>query len=223
MSEIRALKTRPDPKVIDEFGTFGTALISDAMGRYGAMRGILPLTRGMKVGGPALTIQTYRCDNLMVHVGLQMAEEGDVLVVDAGGIDYTGVWGGHMTDMALIKKLGGIVVDGAVRDSTEMIEKGFPAFSKGVCPLGGHKDDPGSVGVGIACGNVRVNPGDIVIGDDDGVVVIPQEEIDVILDKCRKIKAKEVVTEKAMLEGKTLYDLIGMPKQLEALGLKLPE
>lgn len=223
MSEILALKKRPDPRLVKEFQTFGTALISDAMGRYGAMRGILPLVRGMKIGGPAVTVQTYRCDNLMVHVGLELAQEGDILVVDAGGIDYTGVWGGHMTDMAIAKKLGGIVVDGAVRDSAEMIEKGFPAFSVGICPLGGHKDDPGSVNVGISCGNVRVNPGDVIIGDDDGVVVIPQEKVDTVMAACRRIKEKEIVTEKAMAEGKKLYDLIGMPKQLEAIGLKLPE
>lgn len=223
MSEINSLSIRPDPALAQEFLTFGTALISDAMGRFGAMRKIHPVARGMKVAGPAVTVQTYRCDNLMVHVGLQLAQEGDVLVVDAGGIDYTGVWGGHMTDMALMKKLGGIVVDGAVRDSAEMIEKGFPAFCIDVTPQGGYKDDPGSVNVGISCGNVRVNPGDIIIGDDDGVVVIPLEKADEIMAACRKIKAKEVYQEQAMREGKTLYELINMPQALEALGLKIPE
>ena len=222
MSEINKLTVRPDPEIVKEFSTFGTALISDAMGRFGAMRKIHPISRGMKIAGPAVTVQTYRCDNLMVHVGLELAQEGDVLVVDAGGIDYTGVWGGHMTDMALNKKLNGIVVDGAVRDSEEMIEKGFPAFCVGVTPQGGYKDDPGSVNIGISCGNVRVNPGDIIIGDDDGVVVIPLEQIDSVITACRKIKEKETYQEAEMKAGKTLYELIGMPKQLEALGLKLP-
>ena len=222
MSEINKLTIRPDPKLVEEFATFGTALISDAMGRFGAMRKIHPIVRGMKVAGPAVTVQTYRCDNLMVHVGLELAQEGDVLVVDAGGIDYTGGWGGHMTDMALLKKLGGIVVDGAVRDSGEMVEKGFAAFCVDVTPQGGYKDDPGSVNIGISCGNVRVEPGDVIIGDDDGVVVIPLAKIDSVMAACRKIKEKETFQEKAMQEGKTLYELIGMPKQLEALGMKLP-
>jgi 4-hydroxy-4-methyl-2-oxoglutarate aldolase len=222
MTQILPLNKRPDPALVKEFATFGTALITDAMDRFRAMRGVLPVIRGMRLAGPAVTVQTYRCDNLMVHVGLEIAQAGDILVVDAGGITYTGVWGGHMTDMALNKKLGGIVVDGAIRDSAEMITKHFSAFCKGVCPQGGHKDDPGSVNIPIACGNVTVNPGDIIIGDDDGVAVIPQEMIIEVMERCRKIKAKEIEQEKAMAQGKTLFELIGMPKQLEALGLKLP-
>jgi 4-hydroxy-4-methyl-2-oxoglutarate aldolase len=223
MAQILALKKRPDPALIKEFSTFGVALITDAMDRYGAMLGILPVVRGMKIAGPAITVQTYRADNLMVHVGLHLAQAGDILVVDAGGITNTGVWGGHMTDMALIKKLGGIVVDGAIRDSAEMITKGFSAFCKTVSPMGGHKDDPGSVNIAIGCGNVVVNAGDIIIGDDDGVAVIPQDRIDEVMARCRKIKENEIKQEKAMSEGKELFDLIGLPKQLEALGLKLPE
>lgn len=223
MYQILPLNKRPDPALIKEFTTFGTALITDAMGRYGAMNAILPIGRGMPLAGPAITVQTYRSDNLMVHVGLELAQAGDILVVDAGSVTNTGVWGGHMTDMAIIKKLGGIVVDGAIRDSAEMITKGFPAYCKNVCPMGGHKDDPGSVNVPIACGNVTVRPGDIIIGDDDGVAVIPGDKVDEVMATCRRIKAKEVETEKALEAGKTLFELIGMPKQLEALGLRLPD
>ncbi len=223
MSEIYKLTKRPDPDIIKEFSTFGTALISDALGRFGAMRSIRPLVRGMKISGPAITVQTYRGDNLMAHVGLQLAEEGDVLVIDAGGNDNTGIWGGHMTDMAVIKNLGGVVVDGAVRDSEEMVDKGFSCFCSAVTPQGGYKDDPGSVNIEIACGNVCVKPGDLIVGDDDGVVVVPAAEINSVLEKCRKIKEKEISQEKAMSEGKALFDLIGIPQALEKIGLKLPE
>lgn len=208
---------------IQEFAGYGTALISDVMGRYGVMLGIHPIAKGMKLLGPAVTVQTYRCDNLMIHAAIELARENDVIVVDAGGITTTGMWGGFMTEMAMIKKLGGVVVDGAVRDSEETIEKGFNVFSKAICPQGSNKNDPGSVNVPIACGNVVVKPGDIIVGDDDGVVVIPLEKLEEVRMKCRAIAAKEQVNAKALKEGKTLFELLGTGKQLEAMGLKMPE
>lgn len=224
MYVINGLEKRVSNNLIDKFSKFGVAMIADSMGRYGAMKPyIRPLERGMRIAGSALTVQTYRSDNLMLHIGLEIAEEGDVLVVDSGEIENAGLWGGLMTKMALFKKLGGIVTDGAVRDSQEIIESGFPVFSKSISPLGGFKESPGSVNVAISCGGVVVNPGDIIIGDDDGVAVIPYEKAEYVLEQCKKTEEKEAMIVEGMKAGKTLFELLNLPGKLKNIGMKLPE
>lgn len=224
MQNIFHLKNRPDPKLIEEFSQYGTAMIADSMGRYGAMMPyIRPLRRGIRIAGPAVTVQTYRSDNLMLHVGLELAEAGDVLVANAGEVENAGLWGDLMTRMALQKRLGGLVIDGAVRDSEQLCQSGFAVFSKSVCPMGGFKQSAGSVNVPISCGGVMVNPGDIIIGDDDGVVVIPRERAQEVLSVCKKTEAKEAAIIRGMEEGRSLFELLGLPQALKNLGLELPE
>jgi 4-hydroxy-4-methyl-2-oxoglutarate aldolase len=109
-----------------------------------------------------------------------------------------------------------------VRDSAELIEKGLPVYCKSVSALGGFKDNAGSVGIPISCGGVVVCPGDIIIGDDDGVAVIPLIRAEEVLAACRGTAAKEAAILEGMAEGKTLFRLLGLPKQLEVLGLRLP-
>lgn len=223
MYEINRLKERPSKELIKGLSSFGVAMIADSMGRYGAMKPyIRPVARGMKLSGPAFTVQTYRSDNLMLHAALEIAEEGDVLVVDAGEVTNAGLWGGLMTTMALKKKLGGLVTDGAIRDSQETIESGLPVFSKSISPLGGFKESPGSVNVSISCGGVVVNPGDIIIGDDDGVAVIPMDKAAGILELCKKTAAKEDAIIKGINEGKTLFELLKLNEKLENINMKLP-
>lgn len=224
MYEINKLENRPPKDIIDELSKFGVAMIADSMGRYGAMKPyIRPIASGMKIAGSALTVQTYKSDNLMLHAALELAEEGDILVVDSGEVTNAGIWGGLMTLMAIHKKLGGIVVDGAARDIEEIIDKGFPVFSKSISPLGGFKEAPGSVNIPISCGGVVVNPGDIIIGDDDGVAVIPKDRAFKILEACNITQDKENRIVKAMEEGKTLFELLGLNNKLDKLGIKLPK
>lgn len=210
------------PELVRAFSAFGAALIADAMGRYGAMTGIVPLCRGRRLAGPALTVRTYRSDNLMLHAGLEMAEAGDILVTDAGGIPNAGLWGGLMTEMALRKSVGGLVIDGAVRDSQELIASGFPVYSRSVSPLGGFKSQGGAVNVPISCGSVPVFPGDIVVGDEDGVVVIPLRDAETVLEKCRRQQRMEEDISQKIKEGAHLFDLFHLGESLEKLGLSLP-
>lgn len=224
MYTVNKIDKRPDHKIIECLSHFGVAMIADSMGRYGAMKPyIRPLKRGMRIAGPALTVQTYRSDNLMLHIGLDMAEEGDVLVVDAGEVENAGLWGGLMTKMALIKGLNGLVTDGAIRDSQEIIESGFPVFSKSISPLGGFKESPGSVNVPVSCGGTVVNPGDIIIADDDGVAVIPLEKAEYVLEQCKKTEAKEAEISAGMAAGKSLFELLGLPDKAARLSIKLPD
>lgn len=224
MYSINVSNKRVSRKLIDEFSKFGTALIADSMGRYGAMKPFIkPISYGKRMGGRAVTVQTYRSDNLMLHVALEMAQEGDVLVVDAGEITNAGLWGGLMTQMACIKKLAGVVIDGAVRDIEELIESGLPIYSKSISPLGGFKLDGGSVNVDISCGGVVVSPGDIIIGDDDGVAVIPIDRAEEVLKRCKKNKEREDLISENMKKGISLFRQFGLAEQLNKLGLTIPE
>ena len=211
-------------EIVKEYEGLAVANIGDARGRFGCMSWIIkPLHPDMRICGPALTVQTYRADNLAIHVALDMARPGDVLVVDAGAIPDTGLWGGLMNHMAQLKKLGGIIVDGGVRDSRELASGGFPVFARAVSPQGGFKSSPGSVNVPIACGGVPVLPGDLVVGDADGVVVVPSAKAEEILKKTLAVVAKEEELRKRMDGGETLFSLLKLDGVPERLGMLATE
>lgn len=202
-------------EIVRDFKDIAVANVGDARGRFGCMsHRIKPLASSMRLIGPALTVQTYRADNLALHVALDMAREGDILIVDAGAIPDTGLWGGLMTRMALSKKLGGIVIDGGVRDSQYLIELAFPVFSSAVSPQGGFKASPGSINVPISCGGVSVSPGDLIVGDADGVVVVPASHAEEILHKARTIQIKEAEFEERISKGEKLFDMLKLKECL---------
>lgn len=223
MQNILKIQGRPEASLIAALAQYGTAMIADAMGRFGALApSIRPLRPGTRIAGPAVTVQTYRSDNLMLHVALEMAERGDILVASTGEVENAGLWGDLMTHMALRKGLGGLVTDGAVRDSAQLRASGFGVYSKSVCPMGGFKQSIGSVNHTISCGGAPVAPGDIIIGDDDGVVVVPRLRAQEVLSSCKKIERKEEAAIRAMEEGKSLFEVLGLTGVLEALDLHLP-
>lgn len=209
------------PETIRRLGRLPVPVIGDALGRFGCMHSsIKPLSDTMRLAGPALTVQTYRADNLMCHVALEMAHPGDILVVDACAFRETGLWGSLMTAMARKKSLGGLVVDGGVRDKLEIVEMGFPVFAAGVSPMGGFKDSPGSVNVPVACGGVSVSPGDVVVGDADGVVVVPAAMAEAVAEAAENVVRKEETLARKIQDGESLFDLLGLPAVVERL--KLP-
>ena len=215
---------RPAPEVIQGFRELSVPLIGDTMGRYGCLNSVIkPLSDDMRLAGPAMTVQTYRADNLMIHVALELAKPGDILVVDACGFPDTGLWGDLMTQMAQKRRIGGIVVDGGVRDKQAIIKLGFPVFAKAISPLGGFKTSPGSVNVPIACAGVTVNPGDVVVGDADGVVIIPMESAAATLAAARKTEKKENEFSQRIQQGESFFKILGLDNNLERLGLDLPK
>jgi regulator of RNase E activity RraA len=135
------------------------------------------LTPGSRLAGTILPIQVWEGDNLAIHRGLDEACPGDVLVIAGNAVTNRSVFGGILAEICLHKGVRGVIVDGAVRDIEEMNDMGIAVFARGVVPAGPSKNGPGTVGKPIACGNVVCNPGDVVIGDQDGIVVIPQQEI----------------------------------------------
>ena len=169
---------RPAKESLAELSKYSTPNISDAMSRFGAMDYMIkPLNNEYKIVGPAVTVKVRPGDNLMLHKAVDVAQRGDILVVDTSGCYTNAVFGELMCMSAMEKGLGGIVVDGAVRDAEILLELGFPVFTKAVVPAGCDKDGPGEINYPISCGGVPVNPGDIIIGDINGVVVLPKEDL----------------------------------------------
>ena len=202
-------------------GSFSVATLYEAAGRRGAMDScVKPIARGMRVCGLAVTVQTVPGDNLTVHAALSLLAEGDVLVVGCGGSIGAGIWGEIMTVAAMSRQAAGLVTDGAVRDTMEISSKGFPVFAKGVTVRSSTKQHVGLVNHPVLCGHVWVRPGDIVVGDDDGVVVLPGDEAEAIIESARQRQKREETITQMLEEGKTTLELYGFDKILEQKGVR---
>jgi len=183
--------TRVGDAVIARFRGMASANVADAMGRFNFMDPGIRSRSGFSLCGPAVTVLCRPADNLMVHKALDIAEPGDVVVVNTLGSTSTAVFGDLMCRTAAAKKLGGIVVDGAIRDVEGIANLRFPAFSRAVSPGSCDKDGPGEVNVPIACGGTVVMPGDILVGDDDGVAVVPGAHAEEVLRLVEELMDRE--------------------------------
>ena len=168
------------------------ANVSDCMSRMTAGGARLrPMHGGGRMAGPALTVKTRPGDNLMVHKALQLAVPGDVIVVDAGGDLTNAIIGEIMVGDAVLRQLGGIVVNGAIRDAGALRAGDFPVFAAGVTHRGPYKDGPGEINVPIAIDGMVIEPGDLIIGDDDGLLCVPYAETQALLDAANHKQAIE--------------------------------
>ncbi|HSF96072.1 MAG TPA: RraA family protein, partial [Thermohalobaculum sp.] len=150
------------------------AIASDCMNRTQAMRArIKPLAPGTRLTGHARTVACMVGDNSAIHAAIRLIEPGDVLVIAAGGFPDTALWGSLLTQAALARGCAGVVVDGAVRDVAELREIGFPCFAAATVPAGPHKGFGGTIDGVVACAGCTVAPGDLILGDDDGIAVVP--------------------------------------------------
>lgn len=185
----------PDPEVMMQFKTIPASNTGDVMGRNAAMNLRIKLVSSPKdqmMVGPALTVKARGGDNLALHAALNIAQEGDVLVVSNEGDNTRALMGEIM--MAYLrhtKKVAGIVLDGPIRDIDEIGKWDFPVYATGTTPGGPYKEGPGEVNVPIACGEVSVNPGDIILADPDGVIVIPRKDAPQILEDAKKFQAAD--------------------------------
>ncbi|MES2522583.1 MAG: RraA family protein [Gemmatimonadota bacterium] len=176
---------------VSQFRGYSSALVADAMGRFGFMDGEIRSRSGVAVCGPVVTIATRPGDNLMVHYALEIARPGDVLVVATGGNSTHAVFGEIMCHTALARGIAGIVIDGAIRDASAIAALHFPVFSRSVCIGSCDKDGPGEIGVPISCGGVAVQPGDIVVADNDGIAVVPRGDAAHVLAAVYEVADKE--------------------------------
>ncbi len=190
---IRMNDTRPSQEIIEGFRDFPTPDISDMMNRLYTM---VPEIRNqtspqLRILGPACTVKVFPGDNLMVHKALDIAKPGDIMVVDAGASPMNAVLGDLVTTKARHRGIAGVVVDGLIRDIEGILETNIPVFARGTTPIGPLHRGPGEVNYPIQCGGIVVHPGDIVIGDMNGVVIVPQEEASDILSRLRARKQGE--------------------------------
>jgi len=183
---------RPKPELIRKAKDLSTPLVGDVMGRHGAMDyQIKAIREGMKVVGPAVTVRLRPADNLMAHQAIVLARPGDIIVVDTGGNTSNAPFGEIMCTACAKKGIAGLVIDGVIRDIEHLRKMDFPVFAKGFSPNGCDKDGPGTINKTITCGNVIVEPGDLIVGDDNGVAVVPKEQIEQVIEEARTIKSKE--------------------------------
>ena len=198
---IRTDVPRPPAELVARFRQHATSNIGDAMGRFHFTDfGIRPRS-GLSLCGVAVTVDARPGDNLMVHKALEVAKPGDIVVVNTNGNTTSAVFGELMCRTAVGAKLGGIIVDGAIRDVDAITALGFPAYSRAVCAGGCDKDGPGEVNFPIACGNAVVTPGDIIVGDVDGVVVVAREEAEEVLRLTMALVERERVRIAEINEG----------------------
>ncbi len=195
--------------ILKDFEGIPTPFISDAMKRFGAMRGLKPLLKEVRVAGKALTVRTLGGDWGKVVKAVDLAEEGDIIVVDAQGAEIA-VWGELATLSAKRKGVRGVIVDGAARDIDDIRELGFPLWAKYFVPNAGEPHGHGEIGCEISCCGVPVKRGDIIVADEVGVVVVPKEKAYEILQKSKEIAKKEKRYKEAIKKGKTLSELFGL-------------
>jgi 4-hydroxy-4-methyl-2-oxoglutarate aldolase len=206
--------------MFEELRALGTATVYEAQGAKGALdSGMKPIDKRSRLVGPALTVDSRPADNLMLHYALLKARPGDVLVVDAKGFVEAGPWGDVLTAAAMKRGIAGLVINGAVRDASAIEQMGFPVFCRGLSIKGTGKVHPGRLNVPVCIGDVVIRPGDIIVGDRDGLVVVAPDEVRAVLESARAREAKEDAFRSAIEKGASTADLLGLMATLEALGL----
>lgn len=217
---ILPMPERPPRALVAAVAEMVTPHLSDNMSRLqGAAAGIRPMHGGgAKLAGPAFTVRVPAGDNLMVHKAIDIAAPGDVIVVDAAGVLEQAIIGDIMTSHAARRGVAGFVIDGAIRDAAELAARPFPVYARGVTHRGPYKNGPGEINVPVSIGGMVVRPGDIVVGDGDGVVAVPQADAEAVLAAAREQKKKEDASLAAIAAG--TFDRKWVDEALLAKGCK---
>ena len=209
---------RCDPALLRAYEGQAAATVHEAMGRRGALDpAIKPLAADMTVCGRALTVRCHTGDNLMLVKAVSMAGPGDVIVADMGSAVASGPFGEVLAVECMARGAAGLVVSCTVRDSREIIRMGFPVFSAGLCVRGTAKATLGTINHPICIGGEIVRPGDLIVGDADGVVVVPLEEAPDILRLAEERTAKEAAVMDRLRAGESLIDIYGYQRVFDSL------
>lgn len=209
-----------DADAIKALRDAGSATVYEAQGATGAFdSGMKPIDPGMRLAGPAFTVDMRPADNLMLHYAMLKAKRGDVLVVDAKAFIEAGPWGDVFTEQAIHMGLAGLVINGAVRDASAICETGFPVFCRALSIKGTGKCQPGKVGVPIHIGATRIHHGDIIVGDRDGLVVVPRANVQAVVQSSREREKKERDYREKIRNGATTVELLGLGPMLQSLQL----
>ncbi len=192
-------------EVVQGFAGWATGNVCDALGRVGAMDyQIKPLDPSWRFVGSALTVRARPVDNLIVYKALEIARPGDVLTIATGSATTASVFGDLVCAIARAKGVAALVTDGVVRDAAGIREVGVPVFTRGLSPNSPYKDGPGDINLPISCGGVPVQPGDVILGDEDGVVVVPRDDAIAVLEALPGIRAKERTVAREIAAGRLI-------------------
>ncbi|MET2829284.1 4-carboxy-4-hydroxy-2-oxoadipate aldolase/oxaloacetate decarboxylase [Mesorhizobium shangrilense] len=211
---------RPDATLVRQLATFGTATVHEAQGRSGMLFSYLrPIFSGSRIAGPAVTVDVPPGDNWMIHVAVEQCRQGDVLVVRPSAPCDAGYVGDLLATSLIARGVAGLVIDAGCRDVAEISEIGFPIWSKAVSAQGTVKETLGSVNVPIVCAGAYVRPGDVIVADDDGVVVVAQTRIAKTVESSRVRVEKEAKSRVRLQAGELGLDMYGMRQKLAEMGL----
>ncbi|WP_328752136.1 4-carboxy-4-hydroxy-2-oxoadipate aldolase/oxaloacetate decarboxylase [Streptomyces sp. NBC_00285] len=208
-------------KDVDALARYGVATVSEAMGRTGLLGpDVRPVQQGVRVAGTAVTVIGWPGDNLMIHAAVEQCGEGDILVVTTTSPCTDGLFGELFATALKQRGVRGVVTSTGVRDTQELRDMGFAAWSRAVSSQGTVKATGGSVNVPIAIDGQVINPGDVILADDDGVVVVPRERARETVERSEAREAKEAATRAAFIGGQLGLDRYGLRETLTRLGVE---